>query len=218
MGSFKYQPGDPSVVSALGRLRRRIVIQEIALAARVVEFSDLITRCEVTQRDGSALFLEAGMEDLWRRLNQLRNDGGHLYVIGNGGSAAVASHAVTDFFNVAKLRATTLHESSLMTCMSNDFGYENALGRMVKQLVKAGDVVIAISSSGKSMNIRNAVTEATIAGGYVVTFSGFAQDNPLRFLGDLNLWINSTDYGLVEVGHQFLLHNLSDRFGVGLVG
>jgi D-sedoheptulose 7-phosphate isomerase len=193
------------------------VIQEIALAARVVEFADLITRCEVTHRDGSALFLEVGMENLWRRLNQLRNDGGHLYLIGNGGSAAVASHAATDFFNVASLRATTLHESSLMTCMANDFGYENAFGRMVKRMVKAGDVVIAISSSGKSMNIRNAVTEATIAGGYVVTLSGFAQDNPLRVLGDLNIWIDSTDYGLVEVGHQFLLHNISDRFGAGLL-
>lgn len=194
------------------------MIQEISLAARVVEFADLITRCEVTHKDGSALFLEAGMEDLWRRLNQLRNDGGHLYVIGNGGSAAVASHAATDFFNVANLKATTLHESSLMTCMANDFGYENAFGRMIKQMVKAGDMVIAISSSGKSMNIRNAVTEAAIAGGYVVTLSGFAQDNPLRLLGDLNIWINSTDYGLVEVGHQFLLHNISDRFGAGLVG
>lgn len=194
------------------------MIQEISLAARVVEFADLITRCEVTHKDGSALFLEAGMEDLWRRLNQLRNDGGHLYVIGNGGSAAVASHAATDFFNVANLKATTLHESSLMTCMANDFGYENAFGRMIKQMVKAGDMVIAISSSGKSMNIRNAVTEAAIAGGYVVTLSGFAQDNPLRLLGDLNIWINSMDYGLVEVGHQFLLHNISDRFGAGLVG
>ena len=193
------------------------MIQEITLAARVVEFADLITRCEVTHRDGSTLFLEAGMEELWRRLIQLRNDGGHLYVIGNGGSAAVASHAATDFFNVANLRATTLHESSLMTCMANDFGYENAFGRMVKQMVKVGDVVIAISSSGKSMNIRNAVTEATIAGAYIVTFSGFAHDNPLRFLGDLNIWINSTDYGLVEVGHQFLLHNISDRFGAGMV-
>lgn len=193
------------------------MIQEISLAARVVEFADLITRCEVTHKDGSALFLEAGMEDLWRRLNQLRNDGGHLYVIGNGGSAAVASHAATDFFNVANLKATTLHESSLMTCMANDFGYENAFGRMIKQMVKAGDMVIAISSSGKSMNIRNAAMEATNAGGYLVTFSGFAHDNPLRFLGDLNFWIDSTDYGMVEIGHQFLLHNISDRFGAGLV-
>lgn len=191
--------------------------REISLATRVVEFADLINRCEATYKDGAVLSLETGMADLCRRLSQLRNSGHNLYLIGNGGSAAVASHAVTDFFNVANLRATTLHESSLMTCMANDFGYENAFGRMVKRMVKSGDVVIAISSSGKSMNIRNAAMEATNAGGYLVTFSGFAHDNPLRFLGDLNFWIDSTDYGMVEIGHQFLLHNISDRFGAGLV-
>lgn len=190
----------------------------MSLAARVVEFADLINRCEITSKDRSELPLEEGMAELCDRLSQLRKGEQSLYLIGNGGSAGVASHSVTDFFNVAKLRAATLHESSLMTCMANDFGYENAFARMVKQMVKAGDVVIAISSSGKSMNIRNAATEATNAGGYVVTLSGFAHDNPLRFLGDLNIWLDSSDYGLVEIGHQFLLHNISDRFGAGLVG
>jgi D-sedoheptulose 7-phosphate isomerase len=190
----------------------------MSLAARVVEFADLINRCEITSKDRSELPLEEGMAELCDRLSQLRKGEQSLYLIGNGGSAGVASHSVTDFFNVAKLRATTLHESSLMTCMANDFGYENAFARMVKQMVKAGDVVIAISSSGKSMNIRNAATEAANSGCYVITLSGFAHDNPLRFLGDLNIWLDSSDYGLVEIGHQFLLHNISDRFGAGLVG
>ncbi|MCG3771048.1 MAG: Phosphoheptose isomerase [Nitrosomonadaceae bacterium] len=189
----------------------------MSLADRLIEFADLINRCEVTSKGRSELALEEGMAALCDRLSQLRKDGQNLYLIGNGGSAGVASHSVTDFFNVAKLRAATLHESSLMTCMANDFGYENAFARMVKQMMKVGDVVIAISSSGKSMNIRNAATEATNAGGYVVTLSGFAHDNPLRFLGDLNIWLDSSDYGLVEIGHQFLLHNISDRFGADLV-
>lgn len=188
------------------------------LATRVVEFADLINRCEITNKGRTALTLEAGITSVCDRLSQLRKDGQSLYLLGNGGSAGVASHAVTDFFNVAKLRATTLHESSLMTCMANDYGYENAFARMVRQMVKPKDVVIAISSSGKSMNIRNAATEAANAGGYVVTLSGFAHDNPLRFLGDLNIWLDSFDYGHVEIGHQFLLHNIADRFGAGLVG
>lgn len=189
----------------------------MSVTARAVEFVDLINRCQITSKGRSALALEQGMAALCDRLSQLRKGGQNLYLIGNGGSAGVASHSVTDFFNVAKLRATTLHESSLMTCMANDFGYENAFAHMVKQMVTVGDVVIAISSSGKSMNIRNAATEATNAGGYVVTLSGFAHDNPLRFLGDMNIWLDSSDYGLVEIGHQFLLHNISDRFGAGLV-
>jgi D-sedoheptulose 7-phosphate isomerase len=55
----------------------------------------------------------------------------------------------------------------------------------------------------------------TNSGGRVITLSGFAADNPLRTLGDINIWLNSKNYGLVEIGHQFILHNLSDRFGAG---
>ncbi len=188
------------------------------LVTRAVEFANLISRCEVTGQNREPLQLEEGISILCHQLSDLRSKGHSLYVIGNGGSAGVASHAVTDFFNVAKLRATTLHESSLMTCMANDFGYENAYARIVRQMVKPGDTVITISSSGKSMNIRNAATVAADAGGFVVTLSGFAPDNPLRFLGAINIWLDSNDYGFVEIGHQFLLHNIADRFGSGLVG
>lgn len=190
--------------------------RELSIAARAAELANLLGRCEVTDKDLSSLPLEDGIKKLCGQLSHLRNEARSLYLIGNGGSAGVASHATTDFFNVAKIRASTLHESSLLTCMANDFGYENAYARITRQMVKPGDIVIAISSSGKSMNIRNAATEATNAGGYVVTLSGFAHDNPLRFLGDLNIWLDSSDYGQVEVGHQFLLHNISDRFGAGL--
>jgi D-sedoheptulose 7-phosphate isomerase len=78
-------------------------------------------------------------------------------------------------------------------------------------LVKPGDLVFAISSSGKSMNIRNAALHAAAGGGQVVTLSGFAGDNPLRSMGSINFWLDSSDYGMVEIGHQFILHNISDR-------
>ncbi len=194
------------------------ITKELSIAARAAEFADLLGRCEVTGKDLSPLPLEDGIRELCGQLSHLRNEARNLYLIGNGGSAGVASHATTDFFNVAKIRATTLHESSLITCMANDFGYENAYARMIRQMVKPGDIVIAISSSGKSMNIRNAAEEATINGGYVVTLTGFARDNPLRSMGAINIWVDSCDYGLVEVGHQFVLHNIADRFGAGMTG
>jgi D-sedoheptulose 7-phosphate isomerase len=192
-------------------------MKKMSIAARAAEFADLLGRCEITDRDRSPVQLEDGIKVLCEKLILLREEGKSLYLIGNGGSAGVASHATTDFFNVAKIRATTLHESSLMTCMANDFGYENAYARMVQQMVKPGDILVAISSSGKSTNIRNAATEAASKGGLVVTLTGFAKDNPLRSLGTINIWIDSCDYGLVEVGHQFVLHNIADRFGVGVV-
>jgi len=188
---------------------------EIALTARAKQFAGLLERCEITGRDGDAFELESGVMAAMTMLSQVRERRGSVYVIGNGGSAAIAAHVANDLVNVVKLRAATLHDSSLLTCMANDYGYENAFSRVLGQMANPGDVLIAISSSGRSMNIRNAATQMVNNGGAVITLSGFSRDNPLRSLGDLNIWLDSSDYGLVEVGHQFILHNVSDRFGAG---
>jgi D-sedoheptulose 7-phosphate isomerase len=178
----------------------------------------MLGRCEMTGKGGVALDVEQGMSLLTQRLAKVSESHNSIYVIGNGGSAGVASHAVIDLVNVAKLRAFTLHEPALLTCMANDFGYEQAFARILAQIAKPGDVLIAISSSGNSGNIRNAATQMTDSGGTVITLSGFSGDNPLRSLGEINIWLDSRDYGFVEIGHQFILHNMSDRFGAGLQG
>jgi D-sedoheptulose 7-phosphate isomerase len=186
------------------------------LGARGAELQRIVANAEASDAGGKRGDLEAAMVAMVGRLKALRAAGGRLYLVGNGGSAGVASHAVTDFLNVAKLRATTLHEPSLLTCMSNDFGYEVAFARVLATLASPGDALVAISSSGQSANIRNAAAEMRKLGGQVVTLSGFKRDNPLRALGDVNFWLDSTDYGMVEIGHQFLLHNIADRIRIGL--
>jgi D-sedoheptulose 7-phosphate isomerase len=190
-------------------------LEEMKLANRAQQFAALLAACEITGKGGLSLGIEPGLNSAMEILAQTRSSGGSVYVVGNGGSAAVASHAVIDLINVAKLRASTLHEPAVLTCMVNDYGYENAYSRLLANLVRPGDSLIAISSSGRSLNIRNAATQAESNGGRVITLSGFAQDNPLRTLGDVNIWLSANDYGLVEVGHQFVLHNMSDRFGAG---
>lgn len=189
----------------------------LTLRDRIEKFSQIIAHAEITNEQKQACDFEVKISSLQERLLRLKNNSQNLYIVGNGGSAGVAAHAATDFFNVAKIRATTLHESSLLTCMANDFGYENAVARMLSQLLNSGDIVIAISSSGNSMNMRNAATIAVEKGAYVVTFTGFSKDNPLRDLGHMNIWLNSLDYGFVEVGHQFILHNIADRFNEKLI-
>lgn len=184
---------------------------DMSIASRAAEFCKLLEHTEVTDREGVAQDLEGAMGAFCDVLTKMREAGGSLYLVGNGGSAGVVSHATTDFVNVGKLKAYTLHDSSLLTCMSNDYGYENAYARLLAQMATPGDVLIAISSSGKSVNIRNAAEETARQGGRVVTFSGFAPDTPLRSMGDLNFWVDSNDYGFVEIAHQFLLHNASDR-------
>jgi D-sedoheptulose 7-phosphate isomerase len=192
--------------------------QEISLDARGLEFQRVVATAEVTDLAGTRRETEKAMAGMVALLTDLRERGGHLYLVGNGGSAGVASHSVTDFLNVGKLRAATLHDPSLLTCMSNDYGYENAFVRILATVATSADVLIAISSSGQSANIRNAAAEMRKLGGMTVTLSGFKRDNPLRSLGDVNVWLDSSDYGMVEIGHQFVLHNIADRIRLGMQG
>jgi len=192
-----------------------ITMKNLSLISYIAQFGSLLGCSEITRNDGAPLGIEPGMSAAMQLLAEVRKNLGSVYVIGNGGSAGVASHAVIDFVNVAKLRAFTLHEPALITCMANDYGYENAFSRMLAQMAKPGDVLIAISSSGNSNNIRNAAAKMVDIGGKVITLSGFAGNNPLRSMGDINIWLDSDNYGLVEIGHQFILHNISDRFGSG---
>jgi D-sedoheptulose 7-phosphate isomerase len=191
-------------------------VHGMTLGARGAEFQRVVAATEVTDQAGRRSDTEVAIVAMVDLLKALRSAGGRLYLVGNGGSAGVASHAITDFLNVAKLRAMTLHEPALLTCMSNDFGYDVAFARVLATLASPGDILIAISSSGQSANIRNAATEMRKLGGKTVTLSGFKRDNPLRVLGDVNFWLDSSDYGMVEIGHQFVLHNIADRIRIGL--
>lgn len=184
----------------------------LSLNDRLNKFKLVLEGARLTNSVGLELSAENGLEDFYYKLFNLKKNLGSLYIIGNGGSAGVASHAATDFFNVAKIKTFTLHESSLLTCMTNDFGYENAFANMLDQVINKHDVLIAISSSGNSVNIRNAVDIAKKHNAIIVTLSGFSENNPLRKMGNINIWLDSDDYGFVEIGHQFLLHNIADRF------
>lgn len=186
------------------------------IKSRASQFADVLNTAQVTDNHGAVIETESAMCIILGILKEIRESGRSLFLIGNGGSAAVASHAVTDFLNVGKLRASTVHDSSLMTCMANDYGYEAAYARILSVLARPADVLIAISSSGRSPNIRNAVTAFRDAGGTTLTLSGFDSDNSLRSLGHYNIWLDSADYGFIEIGHEFYLHNLADRLRIGL--
>jgi D-sedoheptulose 7-phosphate isomerase len=175
------------------------------------QFQALIGKTEIANQDGRSLECEKGIQKNLDMLEKLRARGGNLFLIGNGGSAGVVSHILTDFINVNKLNARTLHESTLLSCISNDYGYENSFSEPLSTLARDKDLLIAVSSSGRSANIRNAVKGIKEIGGEAITLSGFGQDNPLRSMGDLNIWLDSNSYGLVEIGHLFYLHYLSGR-------
>ena len=184
---------------------------ELLITKRLDQFQQAVIDTKVTDQANNKISLEDGIKKVHNLLINTRDTNSHLYVIGNGGSAAIASHAVIDFLNVGKISAHTLHDAATLTCMANDYGYENVFSNIVKHTLKPKDMLIAISSSGQSKNIIAAVETAKNNNSTVITLSGFKPDNKLRTTGDINFWSNSNDYGIVEMAHQFILHNIADR-------
>jgi D-sedoheptulose 7-phosphate isomerase len=137
--------------------------------------------------------------------------GRKVILVGNGGSAAMASHVAVDLTKTAGVRAVNFNEADLLTCFANDYGYALWVERALEFYADPGDAAVLISSSGRSPNIVNGATAARARGLHVVTFSGFDADNPLRSLGELNFWVNSHSYNAVEMAHHVWLLAAVDR-------
>lgn len=144
-------------------------------------------------------------------LENMTAQGKKAVVIGNGGSAAMASHLAVDLTKNASTRAINFNEADLLTCFANDFGYDAAYGKAIEFYGDIGDVLIAISSSGTSKNILNAVEAAKEVGfGKIITFSGMSNNNPLSKMGDINFWVESRAYNIIENSHQVWMLSLVD--------
>jgi|SRR3989344_4560707 len=176
---------------------------------RFQELSGALTTCQVTTPDAAILDTEA-MRVFHELLRKTADQQGITYVIGNGGSAGIASHFSVDLIKSLSIPSQTLYDSNIMTCLSNDIGYENVFSFPLERLLRTHDLLVAISSSGKSVNILKAAQVAKMRQAPLVTLSGFQPNNPLRTLGTLNFWIDRCDYGLVETAHFFLLHTIID--------
>jgi len=175
-------------------------------------FSRLVQSTQVSLRSDGVLTLEQGLERAVEMLDYLKVSKKKAMLIGNGGSAAIASHQAVDLWRNAGLKAMAFNDSSMLTCIANDFGYANVFSQPIDMFCEPGDCLIAVSSSGKSANILQAVDKARSKGAHIVTFSGFSRENDLRLRGDLNFFLPSQSYGIVEVGHLLLLHAVIDEF------
>lgn len=134
-----------------------------------------------------------------------------VIIFGNGGSAAIANHFSIDLTKSSKIRCSNYNESSLLTCLSNDFGYENWVKKTIEYYADKDDLIILISSSGESKNMLNACKFALKKKFFpIITFTGFKKNNSLSKLGHINFWVNSKTYNHIENSHQFLLLSLVD--------
>ncbi len=148
---------------------------------------------------------------LVKLVDNVKNLKSKIIIAGNGGSAAIASHIAVDLTKAAGIRAITFNEPDLITCFANDYGYEKWVEKGIDFYAEKNDVIILISSSGKSKNIINAGLKAKKLGLKLITLSGFNKNNPLRKIGDINLWADSKEYNVVEMTHQIWLVSIIDK-------
>lgn len=173
--------------------------------------NSLLLEIEVTDVSSKTLSFDAAITKIIDLIIAQNKKGNKIILVGNGGSASIASHIATDFLKNAGVPATAFNDSSLLTCLANDLGYEHVFQKPIEMLALKGDIAFCISSSGKSENILNAAKAAGKKGCVLITLSGFQQDNPLRKLGEINFYVPSYSYGYVEIIHLVICHCIADK-------
>ncbi len=143
-------------------------------------------------------------------LEIVHKNGGKTMAMGNGASASIASHISTDLSKGAGIRTVNFNDANLITALSNDYGYENWMAKAVEIYGDSGDIVILVSSSGSSKNVIKAAGVAKRMDMKIVTFSGIKVDNPLKQCGDINLWVDSKAYNIIENMHMIWLTAVCD--------
>jgi D-sedoheptulose 7-phosphate isomerase len=175
-----------------------------------LELGDTMGRVEATDGRSSPLDYAEGIRRATEMVRGQTAAGRKVIFVGNGGSAAIASHQAVDYWKNGGMRAISFNDPALLTCVGNDFGYPHVFEKPIAMFADEGDVLIAISSGGRSENILRAVAAGAQAGCRVMTLSGFKPDNPLRGRGELNFYVPSGSYGYVEITHLALCHCIVD--------
>ena len=171
---------------------------------------DRLAYTEFHTIDGKTYDYSEGIQYFVREFTTKKINGANVFFIGNGGSAAIASHMTADYMKNGGINTYSLYDNAVTTCIGNDYGYEQVFARPLSFLASEGDLLVAISSSGKSKNIINAITEARKKKANVFTFTGFGKDNPVRKMGDINVYVPYDKFGIVESIHNLILQEIVD--------
>lgn len=183
------------------------VSDSVRYGSRYFSTLDRVARqIKATNGSGVDVEFDSAMARFTGFCGDVQKSGRKLMLIGNGGSASIASHMATDFMKNGGVRATAFNDPMFLTCLGNDLGYDRIFEFQIDGHGEEGDLLIAVSSSGKSGSILNGVNAARRRKAKVVTMSGFGEANPLRAMGDLNFYVPSGEYGYVELLHCSLIH------------
>jgi len=153
----------------------------------------------------------AHMEEEFDKFKKAFKNHDRIIILGNGGSNSVASHISQDYMKFHKKKVSILSDPSMITMLSNDFGYEFAYQKFLDYYVEEDTLVIIISSGGESPNMINCLNWCEKENIDYGVLTGFKSDNTIRTESQNALWnyhIDSDDYGVVECVHQIFLHGV----------
>ncbi len=182
-----------------------VVLKGISAKVRPSRFSSLLDGLDSIRCEPNAY------QSVIDMITHMGNGKARLFFVGNGGSAAVASHMAIDFMKNGGFATFGPGDAAQLTCLGNDLGFENVFAEPINRHGQLGDVLFAISSSGMSEDILHAVYAAKQKMINVVTLSGFGEGNFLRGKGQVNFYVPSNQYGTVEIAHLAILHSILDE-------
>jgi D-sedoheptulose 7-phosphate isomerase len=175
------------------------------------ELAGIISNVSFTDESASQIGAEEGYAALLEIAGRIMQTERRLYFIGNGASAAMASHIAADMGKNGKLKTSVFTDLALLTAIVNDLGGENIFAAPLRTQARRGDALVVISSSGNSINLIRAVEVARDLGLKVITFTAMSPSNKLRSMGDINVWIPAPTYGYAESAHAAILHYWVDN-------
>ncbi|OGV61835.1 MAG: hypothetical protein A2498_11005 [Lentisphaerae bacterium RIFOXYC12_FULL_60_16] len=183
--------------------------------AHVEELNRVLSGLYTTGQAGRALDADDAFLRWQAMTVRLRNNRGTIFLVGNGASASMASHMAADLAKNGQLHTEVFSDLSLVTAISNDMGYDHVFSEPLSRRCRKGDMLVAISSSGRSPNVLKAADLARRRGLNVITLSAMKPGNPLRGKGMLNFYVPASTYGYAESCHAAILHHWMDMVEVG---
>lgn len=182
-------------------------------AQYVADLGRITSSFEATDSDGRSIQQGEALAQIQSQMKLAHARDGKLIMLGNGGSNGMLSHLSFDYTKNGGMRSMAVTDASFLTGGSNDLGYDNLFAQWLVWHGKSEDMAICVSSSGKSPNILRAAAQAKAMGMFTVTLSAFGADNPLRTIGNVNIWLDTGTkmYGYAENGHQIILHAILEH-------
>lgn len=176
----------------------------------IATLHDLFSQMQVTDKDDRQLSADHGFQLWLDYAADLRVRDQFLFLVGNGASSSMASHFATDIMKNGRIKTMIFTDASLLSAVGNDYCFDQLYKKPLQWYSSTGDLLIAISSSGRSENVLQSCNYAQQTGLKVVTLSAMRPDNPLRKKGHLNFYVTAKSYGTAESSHAVILHHWMD--------